>query len=45
LAAGATCEIKVSFTPKATGPLTGDVNFTDNAAGSPQSVGLSGTGK
>jgi subtilase family serine protease len=45
LAAGATCEIKVSFTPTATGLRTGDVNFTDNAPGSPQSVGLSGTGK
>jgi subtilase family serine protease len=45
LAAGATCEIKVSFTPEATGVLTGDVNFTDNASGSPQSVTLTGTGK
>jgi hypothetical protein len=24
---------------------TGDLNFTDNAPGSPQSVALSGTGK
>jgi subtilase family serine protease len=45
VAAGATCEIKVSFTPSQTGLRTGDVNFTDNAAGSPQSVTLSGTGK
>jgi kumamolisin len=45
LAAGATCEIKVSFTPEATGALTGDVTFTDTASGSPQNVALSGTGK
>ncbi|MGA9474389.1 MAG: hypothetical protein WBV36_18120, partial [Terriglobales bacterium] len=45
VAAGATCEIKVSFTPSQTGLRTGAVNFTDNAAGSPQSVALSGTGK
>ena len=45
VAAGATCVIKVSFTPTQTGLRTGDVNFTDNAAGSPQSVTLSGTGK
>jgi subtilase family serine protease len=45
LAPAATCEIKVSFTPTQTGARTGAVNFTDNAAGSPQSVGLSGTGK
>ncbi len=45
LAAGATCEIKVSFTPTQTGTRTGAVNFTDNASGSPQSVGLTGTGK
>jgi kumamolisin len=43
--AGATCVIKVSFTPTQTGLRTGAVNFTDNAAGSPQSVTLSGTGK
>ena len=45
LAPAATCEIKVDFTPAQTGALTGDVNFTDNASGSPQSVALSGTGK
>jgi len=45
LAPGATCEIKVSFTPTQKGVRTGDVNFTDNASGSPQSVGLTGTGK
>ncbi|MFZ3342352.1 MAG: protease pro-enzyme activation domain-containing protein [Terriglobales bacterium] len=45
LAPGSTCEIKVSFTPTQTGARTGDVNFTDNASGSPQSVALTGTGK
>ncbi len=45
LAPGATCEIKVSFTPTQTGVRTGSLNFTDNASGSPQSVSLTGTGK
>jgi kumamolisin len=45
VAAGATCEIKVSFSPLTEGALTGAVTFTDNAAGSPQQVTLSGTGK
>jgi len=45
VAPGATCEIKVSFTPTQTGLRTGSVNFTDNAPASPQSVALSGTGK
>ena len=45
LAAGASCEIRVSFTPTQKGARTGSVNFTDNASGSPQSVALTGTGK
>ena len=45
VAAGGTCEIKVSFTPTQTGLRTGAVTFTDNAPDSPQSVSLSGTGK
>ena len=45
LAPGASCLIKVSFTPTQTGTRTGSVNFTDNAPGSPQSVTLTGTGK
>jgi len=45
IAAGGTCEIKVSFTPTQTGTRTGSVNFTDNASDSPQSVSLTGTGK
>jgi len=45
VAPGATCLIKVTFTPTQKGTRTGDVNFTDNASGSPQSVPLTGTGK
>ena len=44
VAAGATCEIKVTFTPTQTGTRTGAVTFTDNAPNSPQSVSLTGTG-
>jgi len=45
VAGGASCAIKVTFTPLQTGALTGDVTFTDNASNSPQQVPLSGTGK
>ncbi len=45
LAAGASCEIKVTFDPTQTGARSGDVNFTDNAPGSPQALPLTGTGK
>jgi kumamolisin len=45
LAAGASCIVKVTFTPTQTGTRTGDLIFTDNASGSPQEVPLSGTGK
>jgi hypothetical protein len=45
LAPGATCLIRVSFSPTQVGPRTGSVNFTDNAPDSPQSLPLSGTGK
>jgi subtilase family serine protease len=45
LSPSSTCEIEVDFEPQSVGALTGDVNFTDNASGSPQSVALSGTGK
>ena len=43
LAAGASCTISVSFKPLAGGTLAGTLNVADNAAGSPQSVTLSGT--
>jgi hypothetical protein len=48
VAAGGSCTINVTFSPAATGPLTGTLSITDNnqgAAGSTQSVALSGTGQ
>jgi phosphatidylethanolamine-binding protein (PEBP) family uncharacterized protein len=44
LAAGANCSISVTFTPTAAGTRTGAVTVTDNAAGSPQTASLTGTG-
>jgi len=44
LTAGANCTISVTFTPAAAGSRSALVSITDNAAGSPQTVGLSGTG-
>lgn len=44
LAAGKNCSIKVTFTPTQLGTRTGSLTITDNAAGSPQTVPLSGTG-
>jgi len=44
LAAGKTCTIEVTFTPKALGALSGSITLTDNASGSPQTVPLTGTG-
>ena len=44
LAAGASCFINVTFTPSATGSRIAVLTITDNASGSPQPVGLSGTG-
>ncbi len=38
------CTIAVTFAPTATGPLTASVSISDNAAGSPHTVALSGTG-
>ncbi len=43
LAASASCTISVTFTPTASGTLTGAISFTDNGASSPQKVSLSGT--
>ncbi len=43
-AAGASCTIPVEFKPTAAGTLTASLVLTDNAAGSPQTVALSGTG-
>jgi hypothetical protein len=44
LVGGAKCEISVTFTPTTPGNLYGTVAITDNAAGSPQTVTLSGIG-
>jgi hypothetical protein len=44
VAAGSNCAINVTFTPTAATSLSGNLTLTDNAGGSPQSVGLSGTG-
>jgi hypothetical protein len=44
LAPAASCTIQVTFTPTAFGARTGTLSVTDNASGSPQTAGLSGTG-
>lgn len=44
LAAGANCTISVTFTPTATGTRSGTISISDNAVGSPQTVGFTGTG-
>lgn len=44
LAIGANCTVSVKFEPGAAGPLSASVSVSDNAASSPQTVGLSGTG-
>jgi hypothetical protein len=44
LAASSTCTVSVQFKPLATGTLTAALSIADNATGSPQTVGLTGTG-
>lgn len=44
VAAGASCTISVTFTPTVSGPESGAITITDNAAGTPHIVTLSGTG-
>ncbi len=44
LGAGANCTITATFRPQSTGSLSAALTVSDNAAGSPQSVGLSGSG-
>jgi trimeric autotransporter adhesin len=44
VAANASCTINVTFTPTASGTRMASVSISDNAAGSPQLVGLTGTG-
>jgi len=43
LAAAASCSITVTFTPTTTGARSGVVTLTDNASGSPQTLGLTGS--
>jgi len=45
LQASASCTISVTFTPTAAGARSGTLTMTDNAANSPQTVSLSGTGE
>ena len=45
LAVNKTCKVSVTFTPTQLGAATDTLTFTDNAAGSPQAVSLSGTGE
>lgn len=44
LAAGASCNINITFTPSATGSRSANVNVADDATNSPQTAALSGTG-
>jgi Cep192 domain 4 len=44
LAAGTSCSVSLIFTPTSTGPKAATLSFADNAAGSPQSVPVSGNG-
>ena len=41
---GNNCMVQVSFTPSAAGSRSASLSFTDNVAGSPQNVPLTGTG-
>src|SRR5229473_1576921 len=44
LAAAASCKVGVNFAPTTTGGKSASVSFVDDAAGSPQTVPLTGTG-
>ncbi|MGA7220739.1 MAG: choice-of-anchor D domain-containing protein, partial [Candidatus Sulfotelmatobacter sp.] len=44
LAVGTSCTINVTFTPTASGTRQASVSVSDNAAGSPQTAALTGTG-
>ena len=44
LASGASCFINVTFKPTATGARTAQLDVSDTGGGSPQRVGLAGTG-
>ena len=42
---GGSCAISITFTPSSVGTITGSAGVADNAAGSPQKIKLTGTGK
>lgn len=44
LAAGTSCSVSITFSPTASGTRSAAFTLTDNAAGSPQTVPLTGTG-
>jgi hypothetical protein len=44
VAAGASCDISVTFAPDAVDKLAGTISIIDNAPGSPQTVSLNGVG-
>jgi hypothetical protein len=44
LGAGASCTVKVTFSPTDVGTITGAITVVDTAANSPQVISLSGTG-
>jgi len=44
LAPGATCTVNVRFAPSSSGNISGQLSVSDNAASTPQTVSLSGTG-
>jgi hypothetical protein len=44
VAAGASCTISVQFSPNVAGAIDGSISISDSAPGSPQVLGLTGTG-
>jgi len=44
VAAGASCNISVSFAPTSSGVFSGSLTLVDNAPGTPHTVGLNGSG-
>ena len=44
LAAGATCNVNIVFTPHLDGPISGALMIADSALGSPQTVAMTGAG-
>jgi hypothetical protein len=45
LPSGQKCGVSVTFKPTGIGSMPGTLSINDNALGSPQNVGLTGTGK